>query len=169
MSEDKRRNLRDILDEFDHYFDEFEKNVEDTIRASINTGQKAFSKPVVAGMAMGVGPEGKPTIHFFGDKLVGPDGFRAPIYEQVVDEKEGNLRLLVEVPGVEKEDVQISALEDKVSLTATKGERKYRAEVTVERDIDPESGSASLKNGLLEIIFKIRDNANKGYKRVNVV
>ena len=169
MSEDKRRNLRDMLDELDHFFDDFEKSVEEAIRSSVNTGQKVFSRPVVAGMAMGVGPEGKPTIHFFGDKLVGPDGFRAPIYEQVLDEKDGKLRLLVELPGVEKEDIQISALEDKVSLAAENGERKYKIEVPLEREIDPESGTATLRNGLLEVIFGIRDNTNKGYRRVTIV
>ena len=124
---------------------------------------------MVAGMAMGVGPEGKPTIHFFGDKLTGPDGFRAPIYEQVVDEKEGSLRLLVELPGVEKEDVQISALAEKVTLGAEKGDRKYRIEVPLEREIDPDSGTASLKNGLLEILFRIREKTNKGYRSVKIV
>src|SRR5208337_2349990 len=158
-----------MLDELDRYFEEFERSVEDAVKSSVNMGQKAFSKPVVAGMAMGFGPEGKPRIQFFGDNLIGPDGFRAPIYEQVLDEKEGNLRLLVELPGVEKEDVQISALEDKVTLEAAKGERMYRTEVVLQRDIDPDSGEASYKNGLLDVVFKLRDNTNKGYRSVRVV
>ncbi|MGA2198522.1 MAG: hypothetical protein ABSG45_01145 [Nitrososphaerales archaeon] len=169
MAEERRRNLRDMLDELDHYFEEFERSVEEAVRSSVNTGARAFSKPVVAGMAMGFGPEGKPRIQFFGDNLIGPDGFRAPIYEQVLDEKEGNLRLLVELPGVEKEDVQISALEDKVTLEAAKGERMYRTEVLLQRDIDPDSGVASYKNGLLDVVFKLRDNTNKGYRSVRVV
>jgi HSP20 family protein len=158
-----------MLDELDHYFEEFERSVEEAVRSSVNTGARAFSKPVVAGMAMGFGPEGKPRIQFFGDNLIGPDGFRSPIYEQVLDEKEGNLRLLVELPGVEKEDVQISALEDKVTLEAAKGERMYRTEVLLQRDIDPDSGVASYKNGLLDVVFKLRDNTNKGYRSVRVV
>lgn len=169
MSEDRRKYLRDVLDEFDRYFEDFERSIEDVIKASVNTGQKAFSKPVVTGMAMGFGPEGKPRVQFFGDNLIGPDGFRAPIYEQSVDEKEGTLRLLFELPGVEKEDVQISALEDRVSLQAEKGERKYRADLSVQSPIDPESGTASYKNGVLEVVFKLRDKNNKGYRRVTVV
>ncbi len=168
MSEE-RKNMRDMLDEVDKFFEEFERALEDTIRSSVSTGQKAFSKPVVAGMAMGLGPEGKPRIQFFGDNLIGPDGYRSPIYEQVIDEKEGNLRLLVELPGVEKEDVQLSALDDKVSLEAAKGERKYRMELSLQNPIDPESGKASYANGILEIVFKLRDKTNKGYRRVNVV
>ncbi len=118
---------------------------------------------------MGFGPEGKPRIQFFGDNLIGPDGFRAPIYEQVVDEKEGSLRLLVELPGVSKDDVQLSALEDKVTLEAVKEDRKYRTEIVLQRDIDPDSGAASFNNGLLEVVFKLRDKTNKGYRGVRVV
>jgi HSP20 family protein len=169
MSEERRRNLRDMLDELDHYFEEFERSVEEAVKSSVNTGQKAFSKPVVAGMAMGFGPEGKPRIQFFGDNLIGPDGFRAPVYEQVTDEKEGTLRLLFELPGVEKEDVVISALDDKVTLEAVRGDRKYRVEVPLQGEIDPDSGTASYKNGLLEVVLKLRDKTNKGYRRVRIV
>ena len=169
LSEERRRYLRDMLDELDRYFDEFERSMEEAVRSSVNMGQKAFSKPVVTGMAMGFGPEGKPRIQFFGDNPVGPDGYRAPIYEQVVDEKEGNLRLLVELPGVEKEDLQISALEERVTLEAAKGERLYRSEIPLQREIDPDSGEATYKNGLLEVVFKLRDKTNKGYRRVKVV
>jgi HSP20 family protein len=158
-----------MLDELDRFFQDFERSIEQTIKDSVNTGQKAFSKPVVAGMAMGLGPEGKPRIQFFGDNLVGPDGFRAPIYEQILDEKEGNLRLIVELPGVEKDDVQVSALEDRVSLDAVKGDRKYKMELTLQNAIDPESGTASYTNGVLEVVFKLRDKTNKGYRRVRVV
>lgn len=169
MSDDRRKYLRDVLDEFDRYFDDFEKTIEDAIKESVNTGQKAFSKPVVTGMAMGFGPEGKPRVQFFGDNLIGPDGFRSPIYEQTVNDKEGMLRLVVELPGVEKEDVQISALEDRVSLQAEKADHKYRTEFTTQSPIDPDSGTASYKNGVLEIVFKLRDKNNKGYRRVTVV
>ncbi len=158
-----------MLDELDRFFQDFERSLEQTIKDSVNTGQKAFSKPVVAGMAMGLGPEGKPRIQFFGDNLIGPDGYRSPIYEQVVDMKAGNLRLVVELPGVEKEDVQISALEDRITLDAAKGDRKYKMDLALQNAIDPESGTASYTNGVLEVVFKLMDKTNKGYRRVRVV
>ncbi len=169
MEDERRRYLRDILEELDRYFDEFEKGVEDIVRASLNSGQRQFSKPVVAGFAMGVGPEGKPTLQFFGDKMVGPDGYRTPIYEQVIDEKEGKLRLLVELPGVEKEVIEISALEQKLSLRVDKEGTKYKAEIDLKAEVDPDSSKATYRNGLLEIIFSLREKTNKGYRRVRVV
>jgi HSP20 family protein len=169
MSEDRRKYLKEILDEFDRYFEDFEKSVEDAIRTGFSNSQQFFSKPVVKGMALGVGPEGRPTISFFGDNTKTPDGFRSPIVEQMVDEKEGTLRLVVELPGIEKQDIQLSALEDKVSIQAEDADRKYRVEVELQREIDPESGNATYRNGLLDVVFKQRDKANKGYRRVRVV
>jgi HSP20 family protein len=161
--------LRDVLDDLDRHFDEFEKSLEEIIRSSVNAGQKAFSPPVVAGMAMGVGPEGKPSIQFFGDNMTGPNGYRAPIYEQILDQSAGTLRLMVELPGVDKEDLEISAQENRVSLSAVHGERKYKVDITPKKEIEPDSGSASYKNGVLEAVFKIKDNTNKGYRQIRVV
>jgi len=161
--------MKDMLDEIDRYFEDFEKSIEETIRSGFSNSQQFFARPVVKGMALGLGPEGRPQISFFGDNPSGVGGFRLPICEQVVDDKEGTLRVVVELPGVEKEDVQLSALEDKLSLKAEKGERKYQVEVELQREVDPESGNATCRNGLLDVLFKQRDKANKGYRRVTVV
>lgn len=64
----------------------------------------------------------------------------------MLDEKEGKLRLVVELLGVEKEDVQMSALEDRVTITSEVENPKYRAETPSKREIDPESGKATYKN-----------------------
>ena len=169
MSEDRRKYLKDMLDEIDRYFEDFEKSIEETVRSGFANSQQFFSRPVVKGMALGIGPEGKPQISFFGDSIAGEDGFRRPFIEQVVDDKEGTLRVVVELPGVEKEDVQLSALDDKLSLKAEKGDRRYKVEVELQREVDPESGSATCRNGLLDVVLKQRDKANKGYRRVRVV
>ena len=63
----------------------------------------------------------------------------------------------------------ISALENKLMLQAEHRERKYKAEIGLQREIDAESGSATYRNGLLDIVFKLRDKTNKGYRRVSVV
>ncbi len=169
MEDDRRRYLKDMLEELDRYFDEFEKTIEDVLRSTLSTGQQAFSKPLVAGFAMGVGPEGKPSIQFFGDKVEGNDGYRTPIYEQVVDEKDGRLRVIFELPGVDKNSIEISALDNKVNLKVEDDGRRYMADVTLERDVDPDTSKATLRNGLLEIIFSLKEKTNKGYRRVKVV
>ncbi len=169
MERDSRRYLRDIFDELDRYFDEFEKSIQDSVRATIDSGAAAFSRPVVSGVAMGLTPEGKPSVQFFGDRMVGPNGHRTPIYEQVVDDGQGTLKLTVELPGVEKESIDVSATDGKVVIRAEQAERKYEADIPLEREIDAESGNATFHNGILSLSFSIRDKDNKGYRRVSVV
>ena len=169
MESDNRRYLRDILDEVDRYIDDFEKSVQEAVRATIDSGTAALSRPVVSGVAMGLTPEGKPSIQFFGDKILGPKGHRTPIYEQAVDDKEGKVKLTVELPGVEKESINVSATESKVLIRAEEGERNYEASVPLEREIDVESATATFHNGILTLSFSVRDKDNKGYRRVSVV
>jgi HSP20 family protein len=73
------------------------------------------------------------------------------------------------MPGVEKQDINVEATEDSAVITAENGEKKYRAELHLKAQVRPESGKAEYRNGMLEISFSLKDKANKGYRRVNVV
>ncbi len=168
MSEDKRRDLRDVIDEMERYFDGFQKDMEDAVKKSIY-GDGSPTKPFVAGFSFNLGPEGKPSVQVFGNNPIRGDGFRSPISEQVVDEKNGIVRLLLEMPGVEKQNIKVEATEASAVITAEREDRKYRSEIELKAPIRPESGKAEYKNGMLEISFSLKDKANKGFKRVNVV
>jgi HSP20 family protein len=170
MSEQRRRHLRDVLDELDRYFDEFERTVQDSVRASFSAGDEELTarRPVVTGVTIRWTPEGKPSVQFFGDRFEA-DGLRRPIYEQITDEREGTLRLIVELPGVSREAIDISAQEGKVVIETGGPGRKYRVEIPMKNEIDPESGTATYTNGILDVVFPIRHKTNKGYRRVTVV
>ena len=167
-SGDRRRDLRDMLDELDRYFADFEKDIEATVRDAF-FGNGRETRPFVAGFTFNMGPEGKPSVQIFGNNPVRRDGFRSPISEQLVDEKDGILRLILEMPGVEKADIKVDATEEAAVITAERGEKRYRAEVTFKQPVKPESGKAEYRNGLLEISFSLKDKPNKGFRRVNVV
>lgn len=167
MGEDKRRHLRDSLDEIDRYFEELEKEFEDVVRKGLNleSGQPGS---FVAGFSMRVGPGEKPTIQFFGDSPTRAGGFRSPLTEQLVNEKDGTLRLVIDLPGVQKEDIEVSATGERAVVKAERKDRKYMTEVRLKREIDPEGGKAEYRNGVLEISFSLKDKDNKGYRRVDV-
>ena len=59
--------------------------------------------------------------------------------------------------------------EYRVSIKAEKDARKYRSEFTLKSEVDPESAKAEYKNGILDLLFLIKDKTNKGYRRVSVV
>jgi HSP20 family protein len=168
MSDDGRKHLRDVLDELDRFFEDMEKDIQDAVRQGLNSGDQFLGKPFVAGVQMRIGPEGKPSIQFFGDNPQ-TDGYRAPMHEQFLDDEKGILRLLIELPGVEKEDIDISAVDDKVAIAAERETRKYKTEIALSAAVDPDSGKAEYKNGVLEISFSLKDKTNKGYRRVSVV
>jgi HSP20 family protein len=73
------------------------------------------------------------------------------------------------MPGVEKEDIKVEATEDSAVVTAERDSRKYRAEIHLKAQVQPDSGKAEYRNGVLEISFSLRDKTNKGYRRVNIV
>ena len=159
--------MRDFLDELDDYFEDFEREIQEVVRRSIDSTE--FGGPYVSGFSFKMGPEGKPSIQVFGDSPIHHDGFRSPINEQVVDDKTGKLRLLLEMPGVEKDDISVDATEESAVITAENDGRKYRAELGLKAPVKPDTGVAEYKNGILEISFSLKDKANKGYRRVNVV
>ena len=167
MSEDDRKTMRDVLDELDDYFEDLEKEIQEVVRRSLDSAN--LGKPFVAGFSFNLGPEGKPSIQIFGDSPVRHDGFRSPINEQVVDAEGGMLRIILEMPGVEKEDINVDATEDAAVVTAEREEKKYRSELKLNAPVRPDSGKAEYRNGMLEISFSLKDKANKGFKRVNVV
>ena len=168
MSEDRRKDLRDMLDELDDYFENFQKEIEEAVKNSV-LGPQDSAHPFIAGFSFNLGPGGRPSVQMFGNNPATGGGFRSPINEQVVDDKTGTLRLLLEMPGVEKQDIKVEATEETAVITAENGGRKYRAEVGLRSPVRPDSGKAEYKNGMLEISFSLKDKANKAFKRVNVV
>jgi len=168
MSDDPRKYLRDTLDELDKYFEEMERDIQEAVRKGLTGSRRSFS-PFMAGFSFNLGPEGKPAIQYFGNTPSIADGYRSPLTEQVVDEKNGVLRLILDMPGVEKSDIDLSVAEDRVVVKAERGERRYKAEIGLRGEVEPESGKGEYKNGVLEISFSLRDKANKGYRRVDIV
>ena len=81
----------------------------------------------------------------------GPDGkeIREPIAD--VFEQEKYLIIQAELPGISKRDVQIKFEDDVLTISAQRGERRYRKEVLLPRDIALDRMQVSCKNGILEI------------------
>jgi HSP20 family protein len=165
---DRRRDMRDMLDEVEKYFEDFERDIENTVR-NVFLGTAGQKKPFIAGFTFNLGPGGKPFVQMFGNNPARSDGARAPINEQVVDQKTGVLRIILEMPGVEKQGIKVEATDDTAVVTAEKEDRRYRAELSLKAPVRPDSGKAEYKNGILEISFSLKDKANKGFRRVNVV
>jgi HSP20 family protein len=117
--------------------------------------------PIVYGYSVTVGPDGKPVVREFGNvkpTLGNARGApqltseREPLADIVTTDKE--VKVVVEMPGISKEDIKVNAFENKVEIsTSEKAERKYHRVVELPADADIDSVKSNYKNGILEITF----------------
>ena len=123
------------------------------------------------GYTVTVGPDGKSVVKEFGN--VKPDQLstsdtREPFVDIIVDEKEKVVKLIAEIPGVEKTDVKVVVENKIIDLSAEHDEKKYHVKVPVKHKVDENSVKASYKNGILQIVFKLVEEEKPKGKKVEV-
>jgi len=79
----------------------------------------------------------------------------------LVDDKEQTLKIVAEMPGVEKTDVKVFVDEDIVHIDAKHGEKDYHVNVPIHHKVDSDSPKATYTNGILELTFNL-DNKPSG-------
>jgi len=129
------------------------------------------SGPYYYGYTMTVGPDGKPVVKEYGNvkpNLLPTSDTREPLVDTIVDEKEKVVKLIAEMPGVEKSDVKVVVENKSVDLSATHNEKKYHIKVPLKNIVDENSAKASYKNGVLEVIFKLIEEEKPKGKVVEV-
>jgi len=123
------------------------------------------SGPYYYGYTMTVGPDGKPVVNEYGNVIQGQlptSDTREPIVDTIVDEKEKVVKLIAEMPGVEKTDVKIVVENNIVDISAEHDKKKYHVKVPLQHKVDENSAKASYKNGILQLVFKIVEEKPKG-------
>jgi HSP20 family protein len=115
--------------------------------------------PFVYGYSVTVGPDGKPVVREFGNiKLgLGPAGRpslklkeeREPLVD-VIDEGE-KIRVVVELPGVKKEDINLNCTEERLAIRVETEKRSYFKEVELPAKVQVDSAKGSYTNGILEV------------------
>jgi HSP20 family protein len=121
--------------------------------------------PLVYGYSVTIGPDGKPVVREFGNvkPMLGTAGGgpqltseREPLADVVTTDKE--VKVVVEMPGISKEDIKVNAFDNKVEIsTSEKAERKYHKIVDLPPDADIDSVKSNYKNGILEITFSKKE------------
>ncbi len=99
-----------------------------------------------------IGPDGIPHMKTFGNVgALEPEGTRAPYADVMVDEKNREVIVTAEMPGIDKKDVKVNATEREIEISAETEDRKYHKKVPLETEIDPKKTSAEYNNGILEV------------------
>lgn len=143
----RRRNpFFDLFSEFDN-FDELWENL---VR-SIGSANLQPGKPLVYGFSMSIGPDGKPQIREFGniessEEKINVKNAREPLVDVIEREKE--IDVLAELPGVEKEDIDVEAHEESLTISVP---NEFYKEILLPSEIDPHKVKAKYKNGVLTV------------------
>ncbi len=130
--------------------------------------------PFVYGYSMSIGPDGKPNVQEFGNvkpsRRPGAFGMQQPALEpketreplvDVINEQ-AQVRVVAELPGVEKSDIKTSINEDALTIRVDSPNHKYYKEVQLPTGVDPDSTKASYNNGVLEITLRKTQPRPKG-------
>lgn len=113
------------------------------------------------GYQVTVGPDGKPHVREFGNARPTNNGSyeigsREPFIESLLDDKANVLKIVAEMPGVRKEDIQLEVRQGALSIKAQNGSRKYDTDVHLSTEVDANSTKASYNNGILEVRLRLK-------------
>ena len=169
----KRKNPFDFIDddEFERIFDEMQKifdstNFKEMIEEMLRGGFGS-NKRFIHGFSLNVGPDGKPKIQEFGNRpLKTPKGEptiseeREPLTDVI--EGEDDVSVTVEIPGVEKHDIDLNVTNDALEITVDSPQRKYHKWVDLPCDVKPKTTKATYKNGVLDVVIKRKEKKKSG-------
>jgi HSP20 family protein len=163
-----------MFGEFERLMEELEREMAETIRQMEGNMPEEMLRetrrpdgsvlreysPFVYWYSVKIGPDGKPVIREFGNMKPGIEEER-PLSlherrEPLVDviEDDDSIKVLAELPGVEKQDIKLHATTYGITIDVENAERKYFKELTFPVDIDRSTAKSTYRNGVLEITFR---------------
>lgn len=125
--------------------------------------------PFVYGYSVTIGPDGKPVVREFGNvkPVPGRPGLtvkeaREPLTEVI--EEDSEVKVILEIPGVEKESIEIYVADGKLTVSVdSKGKSYYKA-VEIPKDVESEKAKTTYRNGILEITLPRKKEEKKGFR-----
>lgn len=85
-----------------------------------------------------------------------------------ISETENGLSVYIELPGVNKEDIELEVFDDRVLHLKVNGEKKIDRVIQLPQIVDPESIKAKANNGILEVTVKTKEEKKKEGKKIDI-
>jgi HSP20 family protein len=159
-------------------FEYLSKNAPETLvrEQTLPDGTKVKSwGPFVYGYSVTVGPDGKPQVREFGnvkaetrlgEPHVDVKEKREPLVDVIPCDDE--IRVIVELPGVEKKDIELSGTESKLTISVDTPERKYFKEVELPAKVETKKAASTYKNGVLDITIPKKKEDKTKSEPINI-
>ena len=169
-------DIDDMMREMERAFSEQFKDIERELPKNLvresktpEGGVKKEIGPIVYGYSVTIGPDGKPVVREFGNVKRGAgkpweaiQDKREPLVDVVSSGKE--VRVIAEMPGVRKEDINVTVNERSIVISVDTGERGYYKELDLPGAVDPKGARSTYNNGVLEVTIPLRPSREGGVK-----
>ncbi len=170
--------FREVEEMMAKEFEELSKRApKDLVRErTLPDGTKVKSwGPFVYGYSLTVGPDGKPKVREFGNfktetrmgkPYIDVKEKREPLADVITEDNE--VRVIVELPGVEKKDIKLSGTEDELTISVETPNRKYFKEVELPAKVDIRNATSKYKNGVLDITIPKKKGEKPEGEPINI-
>jgi HSP20 family protein len=175
-------DIEDVFGEMEDFmtsrYQELSKNApEELVRErTLPSGAKVKQwGPFVYGYSMTLGPDGKPEVREFGN-IKPRAGFGRPRID-VKDKREpladvistdGEVQVIIELPGVAKEDIKLRGTKTTMTVSVDTPNRKYYKKLELPIQVDPKTAESKYVNGVLEVTIKKLENKEDNGEEINI-
>jgi len=176
--EDMMKEMEEMME---REFSQFKTRIPEDFKRERKLPNGSEWGPFVYGYSMTIGPDGKPKIREFGNVKHSSESEACGLNQPCLDVKDeraplvdivntnGEIKVIIELPGVAKEDIKLSGTEDKLTISVEAPERKYFKEIEVPAKIDPKKAKTSYKNGVLEVTLpKIEEKQKPSGEHIKI-
>lgn len=169
------RDLEEMMEELERKMDEAFREIGERVPSRFIREKKLPDGsivremgPFVYGYSITIGPDKKPIIREFGN--IKPSAMRPgldvkEVREPLVDviSTNGEIKVIAELPGVEKNDIKLHSTETTLTIDVDTPERKYHKDVDLPAEVDASKAKTAYKNGVLEVTLpKVVEKKPKG-------
>ena len=179
--EDPRRR-KDPFDEFirgmgfdPSDFDDLFQDVQRALGKMMEEGGFEPGKSYMHGFSFKVGPDGRPEIQEFGNRPQRGPGKAGVAHfsdarEPPVDviESDADISVTLEMPGVDKSDIDLKVTRRELTITVDTEKRKYHKRVELPASVKPDTTRATYKNGVLDVVIEKVEATDEGGVNVKV-
>ena len=164
--------MREMEKAFSEQFNDLEKELPRSLVRESKTPDGSVKKeigPIVYGYSVTIGPDGKPVVREFGNVRRGEgrplkaiQDKREPLVDVVSSDKE--VRVIAEMPGVNKEDINVTVNEKSMVVSVDSEDRGYFKELDLPGIVDPKGARSTYNNGILEVTIPLKSTGQGGVK-----
>jgi len=164
--------MREMERAFSDQFKDLERELPKNLVRESKTPDGSVKKeigPIVYGYSVTIGPDGKPVVREFGNVRSGQgkswkaiQDKREPLVDVVSSGKE--VRVIAEMPGVSKEDINVTVNDRSMVISVDREDRGYYKELDLPGVVDPKGAKSSYNNGVLEVTIPLKSPKEGGVK-----